>query len=121
MRTELAAACLVIGTLLIPIAVNAEDSDKDRSSPRAFIRDSVITAKIKAKLAQEHLSNVARIRVDTDDKGVVELSGTAANRAERDKAASIARSVEGVTSVQNKIQIANAPANNASTGDSMRK
>ena len=121
MRTELAAACFLVGTLLVPIAVNAADSDKDRSSPGAFVKDSLITTKIKAKLAEEHLPSLARIRVDTDNKGVVQLSGTAANQAEVDKAVSIARGVEGVVSVDNKIQIAGTPAGNASRGDYMRK
>ena len=121
MRTTLTAVCFIAGTLLVPIAANAADSDQDRSSPGAFVSDSVITTKIKAKLAEERLSSMAHIKVDTDKKGVVELSGTAANQAEVDKAGSIARSVEGVVAVQNKIQVANVPGKDASTGGSMRR
>ena len=121
MRTRIAATCFLIGTLLVPIATYAADSDKDRSSPKDFVKDSVITAKIKAKLAEEKLSSAVHIKVDTDNKGVVQLSGTAKNQAEVDKAGSIARSVEGVVSVRNNIQIAKAggpaPATKASSKD----
>jgi osmotically-inducible protein OsmY len=47
-----------------------------------------------------------KISVDTDNKGMVTLGGTAPNQKAVDKAASIARAVKGVTSVENHIQIA---------------
>ncbi len=72
---------------------------------KAFIKDSVITTKIKAELFEERMSSLLHIRVDTDKKGVVVLSGTAESQSAADKAVSIARKVKGVTSVQNNIQI----------------
>ncbi len=106
MNTKLAASCLVAGALLLPTAGYTADSDSDRSSPKAFVKDSVITAKIKAELAEEKLSSLVRIRVDTDNKGIVTLSGTAKSKAAADKAVSIARAVKGVVSVENHIKIA---------------
>ena len=109
MDTKLAASCLVAGALLLPIAGYTADSPErsvDRSSPKAFVKDSVITTKIKAELAEEKLSSLAKISVDTDDKGKVVLSGTAASKAAVDKAVSIARAVKGVTSVTNRIKVA---------------
>ena len=106
MKTALAAICLLIGTLLVPVAGYPADRDKDRSSPKAFVKDSVITVKIKAKLAEEKLASAVRIKVDTDDKGKVYLSGTAKDQAEIDKAGAIAKGVEGVVSVDNKIKVA---------------
>ena len=106
MKIKLATTtALVIGALLAPVAGHTEDQDKDRSSPKAFVKDSVITTKVKAKLAGEKLSSVAHIRVDTDDKGVVHLTGTAKTKGEADKAASIARGVEGVKMVKNDIKV----------------
>lgn len=105
MKTKLAASCVVIATLLVPYAAHAEGSDSDRMHPTTFIKDSAITAKIKAKLATEKLSSLAHIKVDTDAKGAVLLSGKARTQEEADKAASIARDTEGVTSVKNTIQI----------------
>jgi len=105
MNTKLAASCLLAGALMLPIAGYTADSDSDRSSPKAYVKDSVITTKIKAELAEEKLSSLVRINVDTDNKGMVTLSGTAASQNAADKAVSIARAVKGVTSVQNNIQI----------------
>jgi len=105
MKTKLAASCIVIATLLAPFAAHAEDSDSDRTHPTTFVKDSAITAKIKTKLAAEKLSSLAHIKVDTDAKGAVFLSGKARTQEEADKAASIAHGTEGVTSVKNTIQI----------------
>jgi hypothetical protein len=104
MNIKLAASFLVAGALMLPIAGHSADSD--RSSPGAFVKDSVITAKIKAELAEEKLSSLWHISVDTDRKGMVVLSGTAATREAADKAVSIARAVNGVTSVKSNIRIA---------------
>jgi hyperosmotically inducible protein len=65
----------------------------------------VITTKIKAELAEEKLSSLVRINVDTDNKGMVVLSGNAANQLAIDRAVKIAHGVKGVTSVQNDIKI----------------
>lgn len=105
MNTKILTACFVAATLLAPLAARAEDGDKDRKNPVAFVKDSVITTKIKTKLAAEKLSSLATIRVDTDAKGMVVLSGTARSQDAIDKAASIARDTEGVVSVQNNIKV----------------
>lgn len=98
-------ACFVVATLLAPAAVRAADGDSDRKNPGAFVKDSVITTKVKTKLAAQKLSSLAKISVDTDRNGMVVLSGTARTQEAVDKAASIARETEGVTSVQNNIKI----------------
>ena len=98
------AACFVIGSLLAPAAL-AADGDSDRKHPMTFVKDSVITTKIKAKLAEEKVGSLARIKVDTDSKGVVVLSGRARTRAEADKAVALAHGTEGVTSVKSHIRI----------------
>ncbi len=108
MKTKFAASCLVAGALLLPIAGYTADSPErsvDRSSPKAFVKDSIITTKIKAELAGQKPSSLVKISVDTDDKGKVVLSGTAATQAAVDKAVSIARGVKGVTSVTNNIKV----------------
>jgi len=105
MKVTFATTCLVIGTLFTPIAVHAEDSDKDRTKPVTFVKDSVITTKIKAKLAGDKLSSLAMVKVDTDSKGMVVLSGKVRSQEEADKVVSIARATEGVTSVKSDLQI----------------
>jgi hyperosmotically inducible protein len=106
MRTTLALTCLVISAALTPIAAySSEDLDTDRSHPKAFIKDSVITAKIKSQLAAQHLSGLTRIHVDTDADGVVWLSGVATSQADIDKAKTIARSTEHVVAVESEIKL----------------
>ncbi len=104
MKNKLALS-LLMGALVVPLVGHTEDTDRDRTAPRAFVKDSVITTKVKAKLAREKLSTAAHIRVDTDNKGVVTLSGTARNSDEATKAVEIARGVEGVAMVDNKIRV----------------
>ena len=105
MNTTFVKTCLVAGALLLPIAGYSADGDSDRSSPKAFVKDSVITTKIKAELAEEKLSTLVHIRVDTDKKGAVNLSGTAKSQDAADKAVLIAHHVKGVTSVRNNIEV----------------
>jgi hyperosmotically inducible protein len=106
MISKFATAFVVIGALLAPVAGHAEDRDKDRSHPSAWVKDSVITAKIKAEYAKNKQVSVRRIRVDTDDAGKVQLTGTARSRAEKRMAADIAKRTEGVVSVDNRIRVA---------------
>lgn len=98
-------ACLVVGALMIPAMSYAEDSDNDRSNAKTYVKDSVITTKVKAKLVKESVASVAHIKVDTDNAGVVWLSGTAKTKAEADHAVLIASGTEGVTSVKSDIKI----------------
>ncbi len=104
MKSKLATTFIIIGTLLAPVVVHA-DSEADNSHPMRFVKDSVITTKIKAKLADEKMSSLAHIEVDTDQKGAVVLSGKVRSQEEADKAVSIARETEGVTSVRSKMRI----------------
>ena len=106
MNTRLLTALVVVGSLFAPFAARAAaDAEKDRAHPVAFVKDSAITTKIKTRLTAQKLSSMRRVSVDTDGNGVVVLSGTARTQKAIDKAGSIARATEGVTSVQNKLTI----------------
>jgi hyperosmotically inducible periplasmic protein len=105
MNIKIATTCLIIGAMLGPVASFAEDSDSDRANPVAFVKDSVITTKIKAELAADQLTSLAHISVDTDSNGDVLLSGTAKTQEQADKAVSIARATEHVTSVKSQIKV----------------
>ena len=106
MKIQIATSCFVIGALLSPYGAHAEDKDADHK-PMTFIKDSVITTKIKAMLAEEKMKTLLHITVDTDSKGEVLLGGTAGSQEDIDKAVSIARKVEGVTSVRSEIKVKN--------------
>ncbi len=105
MKIYFATTCFVIGTLLAPVAVIAEDLDSDRMQPMTYAKDSVITTKVKAKLAEEKMSSLVHVQVDTDSNGEVFLSGNVRSEAEADKAVSIAHETEGVTSVTSNPKI----------------
>jgi len=105
MNTRPLMLAALLGALLAPVVSHAEDQDKDREHPKAFVKDSAITTKIKAKLAAEHLGSLAKIHVDTDANGVVWLTGTAVSQAEMDKAVSIARATENVRDVKNQLVV----------------
>ena len=91
--------------LAVPLASHAADGDSDRSHPITFVKDSAITAKVKAKLAAEKISTLAHIRVDTDTNGMVVLRGTVHNDQEAEKAVQIAKGTEGVTSVTSNLRV----------------
>jgi hyperosmotically inducible protein len=91
---------IALGVACAPLAMADEANGSHH-----FIKDSAITTKVKAKLAEKHLSTLTRIKVDTDADGVVWLSGRAPTRDAGDLAAMIAKNTEGVNSVHNDIAI----------------
>ena len=98
-------AILAIAALSIPALSFAQAKQSTTEKIKENVKDSVITTKIKAEYAKDKQVSFRRIHVDTDDKGIVTLSGTARSKAEKDKAASIAKNVEGVASVKNLIKV----------------
>ena len=104
MNTRLAMT-LVISALILPVAGYAADIKSATESVKENVGDAVITTKIKAEYAKDKQVSAMRIKVDTDDKGAVTLSGNAKSQAEADQAAKIARDTKGVTSVRNDILV----------------
>jgi len=73
-------------------------------STSAYMGDSWVTTQVKTKILNEPSLKVLQINVETY-KSVVQLSGFVDNAASRTKAVEIARSVQGVTSVKNDLQL----------------
>jgi hyperosmotically inducible periplasmic protein len=102
---------LILSTVLLAGAAGAmlvhadQPMDSDTSHPGAYVSDSVITTKVKAKLAAKHMSTLTNIKVDTDNQGHVWLSGKAPTKDASDLAEMIAKDTDGVTSVHNKIVV----------------
>ncbi|EQC49107.1 BON domain-containing protein [Bacteriovorax sp. DB6_IX] len=69
-----------------------------------FVDSSAITAKIKAKLVGDKRVSALDVSVKTY-KGTVQLSGFVSTSEQRSLAEEIARGVEGVKEVQNKLEI----------------
>ena len=103
MKTTTLLAGLLVLASAGPIVSYADQTDADRNHPGNFIKDSAITAKIKTKLAADHITSAAKIHVDTDRDGIVWLTGTARTQAEVDHAGRIARETEHVVSVRNNV------------------
>lgn len=88
--------------------VRAEGGQSDRSMGEA-VDDAAIVAKVKSGLLSS--SEVEGLDVNVDARnGVVTLSGTADTMAERSSAERIAKSADGVKSVDNKIVIKSGSA-----------
>lgn len=109
MKIKPTAICLVIGALLAPAVNYAADYSSTQAKPVTIVKDSVVTTKIKTKLTAEKLTFAKDITVDTDNDGVVTLSGKVATQEQANKVAAIARDTEGVKSVHNDIKITGAP------------
>jgi osmotically-inducible protein OsmY len=77
---------------------------EDKSAGQA-VDDATITTKVKAKLIEDKTVHAMNIKVDTY-KGTVQLSGFANSTAESERAAQLAREVNGVKSVKNDIRYA---------------
>jgi osmotically-inducible protein OsmY len=69
-----------------------------------YVDDTVITAKVKAKVLEEPGLKSAEINVETF-KGVVQMSGFVSSQASINRAAELARSVNGVKSVKNDMRV----------------
>lgn len=72
-----------------------------------FMDDSAITAKVKAALVDHDNIKSTDISVKTDQK-VVTLSGFVESQAQAEEAVKVAKGVEGVTSVSDKLHVRDA-------------
>lgn len=69
-----------------------------------FMDDSTLTAKVKAALVDHESIKSTDISVKTDQK-VVTLSGFVESQAQAEEAVKVAKGVEGVTSVRDKLHV----------------
>ena len=68
------------------------------------VDDSVVTAKVKARLVDDELTKAYQINVETF-KGTVQLSGSVDSEEARSRATELARNVGGVKDVKNSLQV----------------
>lgn len=79
-------------------------ANNDRLKAGKYVDDAWITAKVKALLVKDDGVKGLEVKVETY-KGNVQLSGWVSNPTQVAQAERIARSVEGVKSVKNDLQI----------------
>jgi hyperosmotically inducible periplasmic protein len=69
-----------------------------------YIDDAGLTAAVKARLANNQVSSMGRVGVETVD-GVVYLTGVVRSGPDRAEAARLARQVDGVKRVNNNLTV----------------
>jgi len=79
-------------------------STSKQSGTGEYVDDSVITTKVKSLLAADDFLKSFEISVETY-KGVVQLSGFVDSQKAVDTAGQIARSVGGVKSIKNNLNV----------------
>lgn len=82
----------------------AQEIKEVTASAKSALSDASITASVNAELARDTELSALRIDVDTSG-GKVALKGAAPNAEARERAAKLARAVEGVTEVDNQLAI----------------
>ncbi|MCT4701887.1 molecular chaperone OsmY [Enterobacteriaceae bacterium H20N1] len=114
---------VVLGSVLASGSALAEDTMLNKTESTAdsagqkidssmnkvgnFMDDSSITAKVKAALVDDENIKSTDISVKTDKK-VVTLSGFVETQAQAEQAVSVAKGVEGVSSVSDKLHVRDA-------------
>lgn len=96
-----------VSTIILAVAFTAMlgcASTSKHEGTGEYIDDSVITTKVKAAVLNEPTLKSSEVNVETY-KGVVQLSGFVNSEADIAKAADVARSVKGVTSVKNDMHL----------------
>src|ERR1700690_2416379 len=105
MKKLILTGLIAAGTFCLPAMADNNPADSDTSHPGSYVKDSVITTKVKSKLAAKHMATLTNIKVDTDNQGNVWLSGKAPTKDASDLAEMIAKATDGVASVHNKIVV----------------
>jgi hyperosmotically inducible protein len=94
---------VVLLSLFTAFALGCASGTSQKSTGQ-YVDDATITAKVKAKLLEDKQVSGLAINVDTY-KQTVQLNGFVSSDAEKQKAAELAKSVEGVKSVQNNLAV----------------
>jgi hyperosmotically inducible periplasmic protein len=83
-----------------------ENTATDESTPAVTENrtDTGITTEVKVKITDDELLDGTDISVDTEN-GVVTLTGTVANDAQKERAKELVSNTEGVKDVRNELQI----------------
>ena len=101
---SLAKRCAALLVAALLLSAQGCASTSTRESTGEYLDDSVITSKVKTAIFNEPSLKVLQINVETY-KNVVQLSGFVTSRAQMDKAVELARTVGGVRSVKNAMQV----------------
>jgi hyperosmotically inducible periplasmic protein len=93
-----------LGTLSLPTGCAGTAT---RQSTGEYVDDAAITTKVKTVLIRDDIVKARQVEVETF-KGHVQLSGFVDTPVQKDRAAQLARTIEGVVNVTNNIAIKGA-------------
>lgn len=93
-----------IGAASVAPVYAADTMARVKSETSQYIDDTTVTARIKAKFAEDKTVGAMKIGVETKD-GIVQLSGFTAKPEEKARAQEIAQTVQGVKRVENDMII----------------
>lgn len=93
----------ILLALVVASVLGCAGTSKQESTGEYF-DDTWITTKVKAALIEDPVVKATEVNVETF-KGTVQLSGFVSSNAAMQQAVKVARSVKGVTSVKNDMQI----------------
>ena len=95
-------SALFLAVTLVSVVGCASTSKQEGTGE--YVDDSVITTKVKAAIFNEPTLKSAEINVETF-KGAVQLSGFVSSQTAINKAAELARGVNGVKSVKDDMRV----------------
>jgi osmotically-inducible protein OsmY len=104
MHTNSSGLLRALSVALVAAALAACAGAPTKESTGELIDDTVITTKVKSKLVGDKEVSALDVQVETF-KGTVQLSGFVGSERERERAAELARSVDGVKEVRNDLQL----------------
>ncbi|GGC67481.1 BON domain-containing protein [Undibacterium terreum] len=107
LRSATAAAITASAFLVLLSGCNKTQDPVTAAPPTTVgtqVDDSVVTTKVKAALVQDEQVKSMDVKVTTN-KGQVMLSGFADNQAQIDRSIAVAKGIEGVTDVDNKLSL----------------
>lgn len=105
-RMEADRALENAGQKIDDAAAKASEATKDAVSNVATTMDEAsVTAKVKAALIGDAEVSALKIHVETDNGGVVTLTGEAPSQAAKERAEQLAKAVEGVHAVHNMVTV----------------
>ena len=100
----------ILGLAAAIVLVSFVTGCSTTKSPGRQIDDAAIKTAVKAKLTVERFSNIVNVDVNITN-GVVTLSGEVPNAQVAADAVAEARTVDGVKSVKNNLQVKSPPSN----------
>ena len=103
-HTLVAVLALAISTVSFTAGCAATST---RQSTGEYIDDAAITAKVKTAFIRDEVVKALQVEVETF-RGTVQLSGFVDTQIQKERAAQLAATVDGVTNVTNNISVKGA-------------